>query len=158
MSFLQSELGEDPVVIEALLKAPVARVYRAWTEPEQIMKWFGPKAGMLISADIDLRVGGAWRFVVGQQENGDRSFLHGTYYIVEPETCLSFSWSHVQEMADGSKEATPESRVTVAFEPHGAATRLQLRHEGIIKRDGRLGVTRGWDTTLVHLKDLVEMA
>ncbi len=155
MNFLQSELGKDPVVAEALFRASPSRVYKAWTEPDQIMKWFGPEAGSLISADIDLRVGGKWRFVVGSDEGGLNT-LQGTYQVIDPDNRIVFTWQHVREHADGSEEKTPESTVTVVFEAHGKATRVHLRHESIVKRDGRLSVTRGWERTFTHLQALVE--
>ncbi|MEL6298742.1 MAG: SRPBCC domain-containing protein [Pseudomonadota bacterium] len=155
MRFLKTELGAEPVNAEAIYPAEPARVFRAWTEPDQVMKWFGPGPGSLVSAEIDLRVGGAWRFVVSDDDDG-RSSLQGEYTVVEPAEQLQFTWRHVRERADGEREETPKSTVTVTFEPHGAATRLHLRHEGIIREDGRKGVGHGWETTLGQLGDLLE--
>ena len=153
--FLQSQPGAEPVIAEAVFRAPADRIFEAWTDPDQIMKWFGPKAGSLVSADIDLRVGGQWRFVLSSNDETQNS-LEGRYEIVEPDERLQFTWSHVKTSADGAREATPESIVTVTLEPFGEATRLHLRHQGINQREGREGVGRGWETTLAHLRDLVE--
>ena len=152
--FLQSEPGAEPVVVEALYRAPVSRVFAAWTEPDKIMKWFGPSPGSLTSAEIDLRVGGKWRFTLSANEEG-RSYLQGQYDEVVLDRCLRFSWSHVREAADGSTEQTPYSTVTVDFEPHGVATRVRLRHEHIIEQAGRQGVGHGWETTFGHLEDVL---
>ncbi len=154
MHFLQSEPGDDPVIVEALFRASVSRVYQAWTEPEKIMKWFGPKAGSLVSADIDLCIGGKWCFVISSDENG-KYMLQGEYEEIEANKRLVFSWSHVKEYVDGTHEETPKSRVVITFETHGLATRVRLQHEGIVKRDNRNGVGNGWERTFKHLEDLL---
>ena len=58
MSFLKSPAGTDPVIVEGLFRAPVARVYRAWTDPAQLVAWFGPAPKAMVSAEADVRVGG----------------------------------------------------------------------------------------------------
>ena len=152
MRFLRSDIGSEPAIVEGLLAAPVARVYRAWTSPDEIVKWFGLKAGAMVSAEIDLRVGGQWCFVMHDDEES-RSSLRGEYFTVEFEKRLAFSWRHVREHADGRREETAASKVTVTFRQEGAATHLHLRHEGILQEDGRQGVGRGWDATFGHLSD-----
>ena len=151
MAFLQSELGADPVIVEGLLRAPLARVYRAWTRPEEIVKWFGLKAGAMVSAEIDLRVGGRWVFLMEEGPAG-RALLQGEYLQIETEKLLQFSWYHLREDADGRREETAASLVTVTFREEGAATHIRLRHEGIARREGRLGVGHGWDATFAHLE------
>ncbi len=155
MGFLSSKAGEAPVVVEGRFKASVARVYRAWTDPEEIVKWFGLKAGAMRDAEIDLKVGGRWRFVMSEAHEG-RSVLHGTYLRVEPEACLEFSWSHVFEHADGRREETAPSKVTVTFRAEGASTLLHLRHEGILREAGRIGVGKGWEASFEQLSRLLE--
>lgn len=152
MRFLRSDIGEEPVIVEGILAAPVARVYRAWTSPDEIVKWFGLEAGAMLSAEIDLRVGGQWCFVMHDGEDG-RASLRGEYFAVEFEKRLAFSWRHVRDHADGRREETPESKVTVTFRGKGVSTHLHLRHEGIVRQDGRLGVGKGWDATFEHLGD-----
>ena len=152
MHFLRSDVGDDPIVVEGLFRAPLARVYRAWTDPEQIVKWFGLKAGSLVSATVDLRVGGHWRFVMAEEDDG-RASLQGTYSVVEAEKRLRFTWCHLREYADGRREETPPSTVTVTFRAEGASTRVHLRHEGISRQDARKGVGGGWEASFRQLGD-----
>lgn len=150
MDFLRSDIGDEPVIVDGLFKAPVGRVFRAWTDPDEIIKWFGLKKGAVVSAEIDLRVGGQWCFVM--EDGADsRASLMGEYLGIESEKLLEFSWRHVREHADGRREETPGSKVTVTFREEGAATRLHLRHEGIDRLDGRQGVGTGWNATFEHL-------
>ena len=57
--FLRSAPGSDPIVVEGTFAASPERVFRAWTRPEEVRKWFGQQPDSLESAEIDLRVGGA---------------------------------------------------------------------------------------------------
>src|ERR687897_1183102 len=85
------------------LNAPRELVFRAWTEPEQLDKWYaGPGPSQNIPTTVDLRVGGVWR--LHMVENEDRSYITGGIYreIVPPEK-LVFSWGAV----DGWPEIDP---------------------------------------------------
>ena len=157
MDFPKGAPGDEPVIVEGLLRAPLRRVYRAWTDPNDIVKWFGLKKAAMVSAEIDLRVGGRWCFVMEENAEG-RATLSGEYLTVEPDARLAFSWRHRRENADGKIEETPISQVTVTFHEEGAATRIHLRHEGIARREGRQGVTQGWGASLSHLAELLESA
>jgi uncharacterized protein YndB with AHSA1/START domain len=155
MSMLQSPPGEDPVVVESLFQAPLQRVYRAWTDPEQLMAWFGPAPRYMISANVDLRPGGKWRFVMTENTDG-RTCLHGEYLEVEPDARISFSWRFLRENTDGTQEETDPSKVTVTFRAEGAATHVRLLHENIATEDARLGVGRGWGACLGNLVGWLE--
>lgn len=52
------------IVLTRLVDAPIARVYRAWTDPEQIPLWFGPEDHAIATQEMDLREGGLWRFTM----------------------------------------------------------------------------------------------
>ena len=56
LDFLQTEQGDDPVVVEGHFAAPPAKVFQAWTDPDIVMKWFGPAPNSLHSAAIDLQL------------------------------------------------------------------------------------------------------
>ena len=155
MNLQYSEPGLDPVTIEGVFKAPVERVFRAWTDPDEVMAWFGQKAGSLVAAEIDLRVGGRWAFTVLETEE-QTSRMEGEYLEIVPGARLVFSWVHVRDYRDGRREATAPSRVTVVFEAMGKATRVSLVHSGIGSRDARLGVGKGWTSSFAALRALLE--
>ncbi len=154
MQFLQTEPGAEPVILEAVFPASRTRVFQAWTDPEQIMKWVGAKAGSLVSAEIDVRIGGRWCFVVADNKDG-RWSLVGEYTEIDTNTRLQFTWRHVREVSGAAREETPNSTVTVTFNAQGAATRVRLHHESILREDGRRGVGTGWEATFVNLNDLL---
>jgi len=156
MSFLSSAPGENPVIVEGKIPAPVSKVYGAWTNPEEIVHWFGLNAGAMLSAEIDLQVGGAWRFLMSESDTAV-NYLQGNYLTIEPEECLSFTWQHVVLGCEGGvEEETDISTVTITFRDDGDETYLHLCHEGIVKPDGRLGVGKGWNATLGNLSDWLQ--
>jgi uncharacterized protein YndB with AHSA1/START domain len=69
------------------LKAPPARVFAAWTDPEQVAQWWDATGEKLGACDIDLRPGGAFRFVSSQHP--DKPFT-GVYDEIAPPTLLVF--------------------------------------------------------------------
>src|SRR3954447_10225559 len=69
------------------LDAPAARVFAAWTEPQQVARWWDPTGKKLDACEIDLRPGGAFRFVT--RHHSDQPFT-GVYSDIVPPTLLAF--------------------------------------------------------------------
>jgi len=81
--------SDTEIVIERGFDAPRHLVWRATTEPELIKRWWSGKRGEVIHAEVDLRVGGFWRYVMVANEGFEVAF-HGTYReIVPDETVVS---------------------------------------------------------------------
>ncbi|WPZ36524.1 SRPBCC domain-containing protein [Thalassobaculum sp. OXR-137] len=155
LPFLTSPHGSDPVVVENTFKAPPARVFRAWTDPAEVKAWFGQAPHSMSAIEIDLREGGAWKFSMPPTETS-RDALRGTYVTVEPDRKLVFTWCHEREFADGRVEVTPDSEVTVTFEPAEQGTFVRLTHSGIRKEDARKGVGSGWAASFGSIQALLE--
>ena len=82
-------------------------VFRAWTDPEQLARWFGPGAFTVVRAELDLRAGGAYR-IVFDAGDGEPVTLTGEYVEIDPPRRLVFTWSWALVWPD-----QPESLVTV---------------------------------------------
>ena len=131
------------------LGARPEKVYAAWTQPEQLVQWFGPstvKSGSL-SADIDLRVGGRYR-ISFTNDKGEYFEVGGVYREVVPNERLVFSWVW---------HSTPEreSLVTVQLKPDGAGTLLVFNHAQFFDETARDNHARGWAELLTKLESLV---
>ena len=101
--------------------APVELVWRAYTEPELVSKWWPGKRGTMQSCEIDFRVGGAWRYVMTAGEGFEVAF-HGEYQeIVEGERIVN---TEVFEGAPG-----PGIVVTSTFAADGDRTVLTMLSE-----------------------------
>ncbi len=150
MEFVQSAPGDDPIVVEGYFAASPARVFHAWTDPDIVMKWFGQAPDSLHAATIDLRPGGAWRFVKSSDAEKSVGF-EGQYLEIVPGKRLVFSWAHVITHANGEREATPYSRVEVSFTPRGKGTFVRLVHSAVRSEDARQGIGRGWEAAFGFL-------
>ncbi|HKJ61302.1 MAG TPA: SRPBCC domain-containing protein [Hyphomicrobiales bacterium] len=153
MNFLRSTPGEEPLVVEAMFRATPERVFRAWTEPEEVKAWFGSRKNQVTKAEIDLRVGGIWRFHL-RSESDDDVFFEGEYFAIVPAQKLVFSWTHVVQSEGGARTESVASQVTVTFEPVGSATRVHLLHESLSSDGARLNVSRGWEASFTKLDAL----
>ena len=65
--------GGGPIVVEGNFAAPPEKVFEAWTYPDIVVQWFGQALYSLKAATIDLRSGGAWRFLLA--DDGRRSMV-----------------------------------------------------------------------------------
>ena len=80
---------DDQIKIEREFAAPKHLVYKALTTPELVKRWWNAKRGVVTVAEIDLRVGGKWRYVI-EADSGPEVGFHGEYLeIVSDERIVS---------------------------------------------------------------------
>ncbi len=125
--------------------APPEAVWRAWTDPEALKRWFGPDAGAVSLAQTDVRVGGRFHMVFNTLD-GETHDVSGMYREVVPGKKLVFTWSWI---------STPEriSQVTLLFKPAEAGTELTLLHEQFFDLAARDGHEKGWSGSMEKLAD-----
>ncbi|WCN84553.1 SRPBCC family protein [Micromonospora sp. LH3U1] len=75
--------GDREIVLRRLFEAPAQLVFAAFTQPELLVRWYGARGWRLTACDVDLRVGGRWRFV-SLGPGGARMVQAGVYRQVEP--------------------------------------------------------------------------
>ncbi|HVZ99207.1 MAG TPA: SRPBCC domain-containing protein [Caulobacterales bacterium] len=141
--------AKPSLVLTRRIKAPAAKVYRAWTDPEKIKLWWGPSdAADTILAEADVRVGGGFR-IAFVDEMGDTHDVSGAYLDVVPNKRLVFDWAWI---------STPErvSLVTLTFDEEGAETLFTLRHEQFFDQLARDRHEWGWNGALDKLKAVTE--
>ena len=131
------------LVISRVFDAPRNLVFKAWTHPEHLARWWGPKGFALVACELDVRPGGAWYRRMRSPE-GAEYVKRGIYREIVPPERLVFTY--VNEDADGS--LGPETMVTVTFEDVGARTRLTLHHTGFDSIPSRDGHEGGWTSAL----------
>jgi uncharacterized protein YndB with AHSA1/START domain len=74
-----AESGKQDIVLTRVFDAPLEALWKAWTEPEQVMKWWGPTGFTSPTCKIDFREGGKFVFHMRAQRNEQRGFLHRRY-------------------------------------------------------------------------------
>ena len=137
------------LTLKRRLNAPPARVYEAWTDPEKIVRWFGPADAVpqSVRAEMDVRVGGRFhaRF---DTDDGEHHEVNGIYreVVAHERLCFTWAWYTMPER---------ESLVTVTLRPDGDGTMLTLHHEQFFDEAARDGHNRGWTRTLDKLEKLL---
>jgi uncharacterized protein YndB with AHSA1/START domain len=76
--------SDDDILMTREFDAPPHLVFKAWTTPELVRRWWAGRRGEVKIAEIDLRVGGMWRFVMVAEGGFDVAF-HGTYQEIVPD-------------------------------------------------------------------------
>ena len=131
------------IVLTREIAAPRTLLFRLWTEPEHLMRWWGPQATTASSVSVDLREGGAWRHCILTAE-GKEYWSHGRYLeIVPPERLVfTFAW----EGQDG--KPGHQMQVTVELHELGEKTRLVFRKVELPDDTELKLQTGGWEQAL----------
>ncbi|HEU5050575.1 MAG TPA: SRPBCC family protein [Gemmatimonadales bacterium] len=139
---------ETQILITREFAAPRALVYRAWTTPELIRKWWAGQRGEVTSAEVDLRVGGRWRFVM-EAEGGFEVGFHGVYREVVPNERLVYT-----EVFEGMPDAGAVT--TMTFDEAGGRTKLAIlvEHQNQAHRDAH--IESGMEGGMQEAMDLLE--
>lgn len=141
------------IAMTRMFDAPRHLVFDAMTQPQHVRRWFGCDAFTLPICEIDLRVGGGYRFVM-RTPDGSESTLRGVYReIVRPERVVFAE----QIVMPGF--TSPEYQVTSAFDDISGGTRLTttILHKSKEDRDGHLnsGIEKGVAPAYDRLAEVV---
>ena len=150
------------LVLERVVDVPREMVWRAWTTPEQLKKWFTPDPWRTVECTVDLRPGGAFHFVMRSPEGKDFPNTGCFLEIVENEKLV---WTNV--LAPGFRPADsafidlPFTAI-IALEPHGAGTKytamaLHRDQDGRGKHE-QMGFQDGWGKALDQLVAVIKGA
>ena len=146
------------LVITRVFDAPWRLAFKAWTDPEQVVRWWGPKAFTTPFCKIDLRPGGVFHYCMRSPEGRD-FWGKGIYReIVEPERIVFTDFFADEEGTPGpathygmSPDWPAELLVTVTFAEHEDKTKLTLQHVGIPSGAEGDSCDAGWTESLERL-------
>jgi uncharacterized protein YndB with AHSA1/START domain len=136
---------QDTLNLRRIFKAPREKIFRAWTDPEELKKWWGPEGYTTPSAEVDLRVGGKYRLGMRKLPDGQIFYLSGIYREVRPPERLVYTWRWEAQPEHG------ETLVTVEFRQVGDSTEVVLTHERFPTEKARDDHNRGWTGCLDRL-------
>lgn len=132
--------------LERRLAAPRERVFRAFTDPSVLARWFGPAGMHCPLCEIELAVGGAWRTVIRSAEGRDH-IVSGTYREIDPPNRLVFTWAWETDGIRGH-----DSLVEIVFRARGGETDLVLTHSQFDTSDTRDRHGKGWASSFDSLE------
>jgi uncharacterized protein YndB with AHSA1/START domain len=151
---------EQELVITRIFVAPRDLVFKAWTEPERMKRWFGPKGFTLPFCKIDLRPGGAYHYCMRSPEGKDY-WGTGVYReIVKPERIVctdNFADEKGKTVSPRQYGMSPdwpeEALITATFNEHSRKTQFTLRHAPLKPGPERDMCQQGWNESLDKLDD-----
>ena len=118
MAATAARSSSNEIVLRRVYDAPVRAVWDAWTIPEQIEKWWGPRGFTLTTESKELRAGGHWRYTMHGPDGVDYPNVT-TYLVVEPDRKLVYDHG-------GTDERPPLFRVTVTFSEADGQTMMEM--------------------------------
>jgi uncharacterized protein YndB with AHSA1/START domain len=131
--------------LSRFLPAPPDRVFAALARPVDVARWWGPRLFTTPDIELDLRVGGRFRFTM-QPPDGDRFHLSGEFLEIDPPSRLAYTFRWDEPAPDDR-----ETVVTLTLDVVGEGTRLTLR-QGEFATEERLALHRnGWTDSLDKL-------
>jgi uncharacterized protein YndB with AHSA1/START domain len=144
--------ADREIVVSRVFDAPRELVFKAWTEPQHLVHWWGPKGFTNTVKQIDVRPGGVWRYVMHGPDGTDYENTIVYNEVVQPERIV---YSH------GESENDPDQfQVTVTMAEQGNKTHLTMRmlFKSAAARDmvvKEYGAIEGANSTLDRLEELL---
>ncbi len=146
-----NDLKDRTLTIERVLKAPVQLVWEAWSQPEHIAQWWGPK-GMEVRVEAhDFQVGGNWKYLM-TMPNGSDFIAEGTYLeiVLHEKICSS---ANFRPMTEGVE-------IQALFQAQGEATQFTFNvvHPTVeyCQQQEKMGFKNGWGSTFDRLSAHLE--
>jgi len=142
--------------LEKNFQVPPEELYRAWTDPAAISKWFIDSAAVhwLHRPLVDARCGGHFEWVVARDENKSEIFhFYGEYHVLAPDK-ITFSWKWKALPIEGV-DLPGNTNVTVKLVSEGNATKLILTHSELPGEAARAAHEKGWNRCLDGIADLL---
>jgi uncharacterized protein YndB with AHSA1/START domain len=141
-------IGDTQVLIMREFDAPKHLVYRAYTEPELIKRWWAGQRGQVTSAEVDLHVGGVWRYVMTANPGFEVAF-HGEFREIVPNERLVST-----EVFEGRPDASALNTLTLTEKDGRTTLELLVEHSDPADRDAH--INSGMEGGMQESYDLLE--
>lgn len=154
---------DSELLITRIFNAPRELVWKAWTEPERVMRWWGPKGFTSPICKIDLRVGGSYLFCM-RSPDGEDFWSTGVYRELVPPKRLVCTDSFADKNGNvvpatyyGMSPDFPlELQVTLTLEEHDDKTKMTLEHVGIPPGTMMELTGQGWNESFDKLAEYLQ--
>ena len=143
--------ADTQILITREFDAPKHLVYKAWTTPELVRRWWHANRGEMTVCDIDLRVGGSWRYVMNAEGFGEVGF-HGEYREIVPNERLVST-----EVYEGIPDADAQAALdTLTLEEVDGRTIMTILVEHRTKEGRDAHIESGMEAGMQDAMDLLE--
>ncbi len=136
--------------IERMFDASPKQMWEAWTNPQTLLRWFGPRDWPAVEITQDLQVGGNWGAVL-QSESGEQLQVGGSYLVLTPPEHLRFTFRWQSDNHEDGPGV--ETTVEAVFEASGEGTLMRFQQSGLVSGESAEGHTGGWNSTFDRLSD-----
>jgi uncharacterized protein YndB with AHSA1/START domain len=143
---------DEQILITREFDAPKHLVYKAWTTPELVKRWWNAKRGEVTVAEIDLRVAGVWRYAMVTEDGFEVAF-HGEYREIVPNERIVST-----EVYEGLPEGAPEEGTlnTATFTEADGSTTLTILVQAPNKEMRDAIIDSGMEAGMQDAMDLLE--
>lgn len=138
------------IALHRVFKAPVSRVFRAFSNPDALASWIPPYGFIAQVHSFDFKEGGSYRMSFINFTNEKKEAFGGTYQVIKPNELLVYGDKFDDPNLPG------EMKVTVTFSKVICGTELTIKHEGIPDAIPKEMCYLGWQESLKKLEHLVE--
>jgi uncharacterized protein YndB with AHSA1/START domain len=146
--------ADEQILITREFDAPKHLVYRAWTTPELVKRWWNAKRGEVTICEIDLHVGGKWRYVMVADDGLEVGF-HGEYREIVPNERI-VSTSVYEGLPEGVSEEEGATVNTATFTEADGRTTLTILMQATSKVSRDAIIESGMEAGLQDALDLLE--
>jgi uncharacterized protein YndB with AHSA1/START domain len=147
---MSAKLADDELLISRTFDAPAALMFELWTDPAHFKNWMGPGSYECRHAEIDLRVGGAYRGMIKSPD--DESWFGGVYREIESPSRLVFTFKW-----DKGPSGERETLVTITFREEADGRTTMTFHQtpfmDVERRNAHIG---GWNGAFDKFGDYAE--
>jgi uncharacterized protein YndB with AHSA1/START domain len=134
-------LRDDELLIERIFDAPVALVFRVWSDRDHMLGWLGPADFTCTHLDYDFRIGGKWRACIVSQTYGE-NWMGGEFKEIETNRRIlyTFKWDSGEDEEDGI-----ETLITVTFAEQDGKTVQSFHQTPFSSVESRDSHVEGWN-------------
>jgi uncharacterized protein YndB with AHSA1/START domain len=145
---------DEQILVTREFDAPRHLVYRAWTTPELVKRWWHANRGTVTVVEVDLSVGGKWRYVMVTDDGMEVGF-HGEYREIVPDERIVSTESY-EGLPEGVSEEEGGTLNTVTFSEANGRTTVTLLIEATSKISRDAIIESGMESGLQDALDLLE--
>ena len=137
--------------IERKFSAPIDEVWEAWTDPEILVQWFGPRDWPAVKVTQDVTKDGVWQAIL-RNDSDEELVVGGRYLLLQEPDLLSFTF---QWQSDNHEDGPGvETLVEIKLSSCENGTLMKFKQSKLATEESASGHTDGWGSTFDRLQDL----